>query len=988
MGAFSSMEEKIEKNETTGSQTTDVSVALVGVSKDYLINKKPFRALNNISIAFPKKGFVAILGPSGCGKTTLLNIIGGLDHVTEGKFTVDGKSVEGFVAKDWDAYRNERIGFVFQSYNLIPHQTVYQNVEAPLLLPGVKRKDREERVKKALEKVGILDEIKKKPNQLSGGQSQRVAIARAIVNEPEIILADEPTGALDSNTSVLVMDLIKELSKDRCVIMVTHNQELAQQYADRVILMKDGEISSDSNPIKTTQNEHINENLRKKRTSMGFLSALRSSGLNILSKKGRTVLTSIACSVGIIGVALVLATTNGFSDYVSKVESSVAASIPISIAPTIYNVNLRQFIAGESYPNDGKIRVYDTDSNLYVYHTNKFTKEYIDYLEALKDPACPAYGTALDVMYNRENFSFNILSEDGMGTGRYRTIPQTSWAGETGWAVNNYTQLPTYSIHEIYGNKDNIGSLYDVIAGRFPESANEMVLFVDQYNRVEYSTLKKLGVFADSSQYIDFADTTIDFSDLLYEGEGDEKYKEYKCYKNSDFYQVASYPAHHYSVDSYENVRFNVSTGKFEGDECVKDMVCYRSPFYGGDTEPYKTVYLDDARFNPITCKIVGVLRPTKESFIQLMPSSLGYLSDLADLLAKDYEEGQPGHEIGEAQKDSWYIPRLYKDELKTQKSDSDGLEVLNRNMTEFMQSLQEGGADVSSYLTSTYITNKLAGAIYYRGVNATYYPSSDGYSVPATTSVSSFLSYCHRFGAEFDTSRVPRMSTSEEDLSRWLTVFLDADFWSEFGDPSIVDCLAYMNSYSLISSILVFPSSLTTKERLKTYLDDYNIGKNEVDQITYADILGDLMNGLSAVISVVSAVLVVFASISLVVSSVMTSIITYVSVVERTKEIGILRACGGRKRDVGRLFEAECVIVGLVAGALGIGATYLLCIPVNLILKSLFPNYIFTNIAALSPWHALALTGIAIVLAFLSGLIPSRIAARKDPVICLRSEG
>lgn len=982
------MEEPMSKNGINETPNTDVSVELIGVSKDYFIDKKPFRAVDDLSIAFPKKGFVAILGPSGCGKTTLLNLLGGLDRVTEGTILVDGKSVEGFAAKDWDAYRNERVGFVFQSYNLVVHQTVYQNVEAPLLLAGVKRAEREKRVKSALERVGLTSEIKKKPNQLSGGQSQRVAIARAIVNEPEMILADEPTGALDSNTSVLVMDLIKELSQERCVIVVTHNQELAEKYADRIITMKDGKISSDSNPLKTAQNDKNSEQLRKKRTSMGFLSALRSSGLNILSKKGRTALTSIACSVGIIGVALVLATTNGFSSYVNKVESSVASSIPISIAPTIYNVNLKQYVSGESYPNDGKIRVYDTDSNLYVYHTNKFTKEYVDYLEALSDPSCPAYGTALDVMYNRENFSFNIISEDGMGTGRYRTISQTSWAGETGWAVNNYTQLPSYTVHEIFGSEDNIGSLYDVIAGRFPRNANEMVLFVDQYNRVEYSTLKRLGVFPNSSQYTDFADTTLDFSDLLYEGEGDTKYKEYKCYRNSDFYQVATNPAHHYTVDSYDDIRFNVTTGQFEGTESTKELICYRSPFYGGDTEPQKTVYLDDAKFNPITCKIVGVLRPTKTSFIQLMPSSLGYLSSLADLLAKDYEEGQPGHEIGEAQKASWYVPRLYKDEGKTIKSDSDGLAVLNRNMAEFMHGLQEKTDDIASYLTSTYITNKLDGAIYYRGVNATYYPSSDGYSVPATTSVSSFLSYCHRFGADFDTTRVPRMSTSDDDLSRWLSVFLDADFWSDFGDPSIIDCLAYMNSYSLISSILVFPSSLTTKNRLKAYLDDYNVGKSEVDRITYADILGDLMNGLSAIISVVSAVLVVFASISLVVSSVMTAIITYVSVIERTKEIGILRACGGRKRDVGRLFEAECVIVGLVAGVIGIGATYLLCIPVNLILKSLFPTYIFTNIAALSPWHALALMGIAVVLAFLSGLIPSRIAARKDPVICLRSEG
>ena len=980
--------------EDTNNASSDVLVELRHVHKDYFVNKKAYPAIKDLSVAFPKVGFVAILGPSGSGKTTLLNLIGGLDRMSSGTLLIHNESTEGFGDKEWDAYRNKKVGFVFQTYNLIPHLTVRQNVEIGLELAGVGAKERKEKAIKVLADVGLGEEINKKPNQLSGGQMQRVAIARALANDPEIILADEPTGALDSVTSVQVLNLIKKIGEDRCVIMVTHNRELAERYATRIIEMEDGNIVSDSAPLASPTDE-TSKPLATKKTSMSFLSALRSSFRSILTKKGRSSVTAIACAIGIIGVSLVVAVESGFSSYLTQVESGVASSVPFSISPTVYSVNPKAITdPGESYPSDGMMGIYDSSSTLYVAHQNKFTGEYVDYLDKIMtDPSCEAYGTAMSVMFNRDSLNFHFITEDGIGTGNYREVSQYSWAGQTGYSVNYYTQLPSYVMHEIYGQQDKIAPLYDVIQGSFPKGPNELALIVDQYNRVEFSTLQRIGIIPSDTQYTDLgSDLKIPFSDILYEGEGDAAYKEFKCYRNSDFYQTGN-PEYDFAmtVDTYSDVTFNPSTGKFEGTESQTTMNMFRSPYFSDAKTPQKDVYMDDATYHPITCRIVGVLRPTKESFVQLMPASIGYTTELKDLMVKDYEKGQPGARIGEAQSKNWFIPRLYTDSTHTEKSPSDGLEILNGRFATIYQTLIEHGGeegfDWANIMSSTYLTNALEGAIRYVNAAYTYDPKDDGRWYSYSSYNGSFLSWCHSYGSEFDTTKVPKMRSDQETLMKWLDIFLRDGFWSTEGEPSVIDCLAYMNAYSLITSILVFPQSLATKGTLKAYLDDWNVGKNEIDQIAYSDIMGDVTSGLSAIITVVGAILIVLASVSLIVAAVMTAIITYVSVIERTKEIGVLRACGARKRDVGRLFQAECAIIGAVAGALGTGLTYLICIPVNIALKQAFPTYIFSDIASLPVLYALGLFALAILLALLSGLIPSRIAAKRDPVVCLRSE-
>lgn len=982
-----------KRKEITPESSQEILLELRNIKKDYYVDGKPFTAVKNLSVCFPKVGFVAILGHSGSGKTTLLNMIGGLDHYTEGDLLIEGKSTKDFKDKDWDAYRNRRVGFVFQSYNLVPHLTILQNVEISLQLAGVGAKERAARATEVLEKVGLGEYLKKKPNQLSGGQMQRVAIARALVNNPDIILADEPTGALDSATSTSVMDLIKEVGKECCVIMVTHNQDLAKEYADRIITMKDGEIQSDTKPLLPKEAADLGKE-EGKRTSMSFFTALRSSAQNVLTKKGRTILTAIASSIGIIGVALVLATNNGFSNYISRVEASIASSVPISINPVTYKITTENLDPGQEFPTDGNLRVYNPSTSYSTPVYNNFSQEYFDYLNAMMtDPNCPAYGKAMSVLYNRDALDFHFITKTPE-TGAFYKVNQYASAGALGSAISSVTSLPTTVIHELYGEEDKMASLYDTIQGRFPKEANEMALIVDRWNRIDFTTMKRLGFYPSDANYKIYEEsgkTLLSFDDILYNGAGDTKYSTYKCFTNSSYYNLPKNPAEvdsmltDITVEGYPNLKVKAVKGsdnKFSavvtGDHEPMKVKAMASP-------SYEEVYNDPNR-GQIECKIVGVLRPTKDSYISLMPSSLAYTSKLTKIMSDDYKEGTSTHRLGEIQKDNWFVPYVTKtvgSEIVVD-PEKDGKEIIRRVFSDVMEAMGTDGtlSETAIASLSTSLPNSLFAA--FRPVSVVSLTKSGGSTgFSYYTSASGFLGSCRNFGASFP----------EADLTKLMASLVveggtPEGFFSPTNENSMMTYVAYANSYSLVTSILIFPASLTTKDAIKQYLDAWNIAKeSEGGEIVYSDIMSELTSNLGVMIDVISAVLIVFASISLVVSSVMTSIITYVSVIERTKEIGVLRACGARKKDVGRLFEAECVIIGFVAGIIGIGFTLIACLPINFILDHMFPGNGLGSIASLHPLHALLLLALSILLAFLSGFIPARIASNKDPVECLRSE-
>ncbi len=958
---------------------------LIHIKKDYYVDKKPFAALKDLSVSFGEVGFVAILGPSGCGKTTTLNIIGGLDHYTSGDLLINGKTTKDFKDSDWDAYRNEQVGFVFQSYNLIPHQNVLSNVETTLLLNGVSRKERKERAMKALEKVGLSGSEKKKPNQLSGGQMQRVAIARAIVNNPKIILADEPTGALDSVTSIQIMEILKEMSKTCLVIMVTHNAELARQYAERIIEMKDGEIIKDSNPLPIKAKSD-GQYLEKKKTSMSLLTTFKSSFMNICTKKTRTILTSIASSIGIIGVALVLSITNGFSQYVDNLETSVASSVPISINKVTYSYTPNdQNDDYAEYPSDQKVFVYDDSSTASIAHTNYYTKEYV---KEVLDPLVED-GLAQSVLLNRQGLSFNLLKKVQSSDGEvsYAKINQFKSASASGSLLDVAISLPTTIFHELYGQEEGLGKMYDTVCGRFPQSSDELVLITDRYNRVKKDTLVNLGLLAEGDEKT----ASISFTDILD--------SEYKAYFPSKLYQNTQDSAYTLNVSAYENITpsYDFGSGKvtYSGTKTTKTIHRYKGV---DDTQKgYKEVYENDAKYQPKILKIVGVLRPSESSYINLMPSSIGYLTSLKDEFVKDVENNC--QDLQDVCKNAWY----FTTKKDSQKNDLDGLGQLGEAMTDAVKTLLNADGVIDSSLAS-----EIASSINYEYFSTQQSLIDDGKRM--VPYYSGYFSSAKLIGADYREDLVGKFidalsasSGVERDdlIGKLLLRIQEPSFYSneyenstyDIKDDSInmdfniLDLVAYFQSYSLITSILIFPSSLANKDIVKARLDAWNSSVPESQNVYYTDIMSSFTSSLGTLISLVSLVFVIFASISLIVSSIMTSIITYISVVERTKEIGVIRACGARKRDVGHLFEAECVMIGTVAGLIGIAATVLLNIPLSIVIDHIYPGNGLEHIASLNPLHALILLLLSILLAFLSGLIPARMGARKDPVEALRSE-
>jgi putative ABC transport system permease protein len=976
------------------------------IKKDYYLDKdkKPFTALNDISLSFPDRGFVSVLGPSGCGKTTLLNIIGGLDKYTAGDLVIDGKSTKDFKDSDWDAYRNERVGFVFQNYNLIPHMKVIANVEVSLVLNGVGPLERKKRALGALKSVGLEGEARKKPNQLSGGQMQRVALARALVNNPKIVLADEPTGALDSVTSVQVLELLKKVAKNRLVIMVTHNRELAERYSDRIIKMKDGKIIADSSSL-VQERVSVTGKEKNKRTSMGFLTAIHSAVTNIMTKVGRTTLTAVACSFGIIGVAMVLAVNNGFSNYVDQVETSIATSVPITIAPISTTMTLDD--GGKVlYPSDHNVVVYDSDAAYTSIHYNNITTEYVD--QVLNPLEKDGLAT---VTYNYDNLKFNVITKDG-GSDGYTYVKQWKRAGLSG-SILSYVNIPSTVFHEMAGDENSILTNYNVISGHYPTNSHELVLIVDKYNRIDYSTLKYLGILnSDGTPNAELgqskADDPFSYDDIVYSGVGDEKYKSYKAYSNSVFYRVKDglSTSRTKKAWSITGVNWNYGTNQLEfkktsvdsaGGELLKTIKGYSrvDDESGGETSPgYKSVYENEETYPSVDLKIVGVLRQKADAYLDTMPPSVGYLTSLKDEMLEDADTNF-GRELSSVAAKNWWINR---DEGDTSE---DGAYLLENALNNAISNLSSATAEDAKGLTSNDIS-AISKAVHY--AYPYVYDSYADYGAFGA-SYSDFLSSCESVLANFNQSKVQSFFddvfaiAKDESLSqsakasklaeKFLDVFDDPGFYSDDVETEnsygikIIDLIAYCNQYGLISSVNITPNSLADKTTIRARLDAWNEAHGD-NTVSYDDYMSMFTDTLATFIRIISIVLLVFASISLVVSSVMTGIITYTSVIERTKEIGLLRACGARKRDVGRLFEAECFIIGLIAGLIGIVFTYLACIPIDAVI---YNKYAIPNIALLNPWHAAVLLALSVLLAFLSGFVPARLAAKKDPVIALRSE-
>lgn len=843
-------------------------LVLRDIYKDYYVAKKPLHVLKGLNLSFPKQQFVTILGPSGCGKTTLLNLIGGLDKYTSGDLIIEGKSTKLFKDKDWDAYRNHRVGFVFQSYNLIPHLSIIENVEISLTLSGMSSTLRREKAKASLLAVGLESELYKKPNQLSGGQLQRVAIARAIVNDPTIILADEPTGALDSKTSEQVIGILKEISKQRLVIMVSHNEQLALKVSDRIIRMLDGKITSDSDEEASKKRQsavEANDYEFNKGTSMSFPTALKSSYKNILTKKGRTILTSLAGSLGIIGIGLVAAVSNGFQGYIDRIERDTMASYPIGVFAQSVDISggFKRPDLGEEFPTTEEVVTYDdsefTNAPVTI-NQNIITEEFIDLVESFKNE-----GLAKSMMVNYAS-QMKIIAKPPTNNA---IQVQPPWFG-------NFTPLPNGLFTQLPGDEAYMTEFYDVIGtnSRFAKTKNEIMLVVDKYNRVSLRDLARIGI-------INYTDTTkaISFDSILN--------KEYKLVHFNDFY-----------VKQAGNTDDIVVTDFYGNDRVIEK---YRYV-------PEQTIYDDPAVGEMIT--ITGILRPKKNVQFELVSPGLAFTQELNDYM----HEQNKGNHIARAQVNNVVIK-------------SDPLTATLENIKDVIE----------------------------------FHSAYAGSSNPIT--FNDYFNNLKYFGVQ------------KSDINA--------------ADPAYALLLNQVldQAYSPVESIAIFATDSASKKEIKLRVAEYNKGKAEQYQIKLFDAVELVTNSLATMIDVVSIVLIVFTSISLVVSGFLIGIITYVSVIERTKEIGILRAIGARKKDISRLFNAETFIIGLLAGLIGVLTTYGLSIPINLILNSIFPDQNIGNIAFLAPLTGILLIVFNVLLTVVAGLIPSRIAAKKDPVVALRTE-
>lgn len=889
------------------------------IKKDYVSGSTTVSALKGINLRFRDCEFVSILGQSGCGKTTMLNIIGGLDKYTSGDLKINGVSTKNYKDRDWDFYRNNSIGFVFQSYNLIPHQTVLSNVELALTLSGVSKAERKKRAIEALEKVGLGEQIHKKPNQMSGGQMQRVAIARALVNNPDILLADEPTGALDTETSIQIMELLKEISKDRLIIMVTHNPELAKDYSTRIVRLLDGVITDDSDPylledmeadirakeavkVKTSEKK-IKKSGKKQKTSMSFFTALSLSFNNLMTKKTRTILTAFAGSIGIIGIAMILSISNGIQLYIDRVQRDTLSSYPITLQAEAIDISsMVSSMTGnsDSEEHEDKSKIYSNDimgdmintmvkevksNNLsefkkYIENGSSDIKSYVSDIQYSYDVPLNIYmkdtsngveqlnpGTMFDSIYGEGATSASSSMSSGMGMGMF--------SNSSVW-------------NQLLGNQQVLDEQYDVLAGHWPENFNEVVLVADKNNEVDDYTLYSLGLKDPEEVRTLFKKMMVGES---YETEKDISYTfdeildtEFKLVMPTDMY------------------KYNDVTGTWDD--------------YSKDDK-----YMTNVVNNGTDIKVCGIIRPNDDAVSTSLSSGIGYTAKLTEYIIEEVKNS----EIAKAQLADTSVDVFT------------GVPFDNDRNTEITMD------DVNAYM-------------------ATLSPEESAQMQEMTSGMSD-----DQILQLFSASLKARTTDATLDSNKSKLGITDLD------TPSQID---------------IYATDFDSKEKVQNIIKDYNKlqqddGKEE-NVINYTDYVGIMMSSVSTIINAISYVLIAFVAISLIVSSIMIGIITYISVLERTKEIGVLRSIGASKKDVSRIFNAETLIEGFVSGALGIVVTLLLCIPANALIKHLTD---ISNVAQLPVAGGVILIIISMFLTFIAGLIPAKLAAKKDPVVALRSE-
>ncbi len=1001
---------------------------LKNISKDYLAGENTVHALKEINLNFRKSDFVSILGPSGCGKTTMLNIIGGLDQYSNGDLIINNRSTKDYKDRDWDSYRNHSVGFVFQSYNLIPHQSVLQNVELALSLSGVSKFERRKRAKEALEKVGLGNQFHKKPGEMSGGQMQRVAIARAIVNNPDIILADEPTGALDSETSIQVMDILKEISKEKLVIMVTHNPELAEKYSTRIIKMLDGEITNDSNPI--SDDEIIQETIgdtnfsntkkaskKSKKPSMSFTTSFGLSLKNLFTKKGRTLLTAFAGSIGIIGIALIFAVSQGMTTYINTIQEDTLSSYPLTLEAQHIDMSslLTTFMGNATSPNDHendavyqkamfynlvnslnsmetnendlkafkshleeKLKSTEVDNQLknaingvqYTYNSDLlvYTKNIdgtiirSDSRELLQELLIEYFGMDLSSMMN---FSENIMGNaTTTGFGNSAILWQEMLSGENGKTINPLLEKQ-----------------YDVIYGSWPNNYNEIVLIVDENNEIDDMTLYALGLMSkddiDALADAAFNKNAIDFSTKKW------SYKEicdmqFRTIFNSNCYTYDE------KTGTYTDLR-ETSAG---------------------------LKYLYD---NGVDLKVTGIIRPNEDSVSAMLTGKIGYTNKLTEYIinnsknsdavnaqlsdtSKDIFSGLPFKEntgnLSDEKKASEF--KAYINKLNAKEKADTYIKVMS---IPDKATLEKTVNDTTNNTSDEDIKNTLKTVLTSQmGMSE---KDVEGYisALPDEDITEMFKNLVtEKFKSEYAATVKKQLSAmSEEQLSfafdnaiKSFTTEQYATYYDEvleFSESSYEDNLKELGYVNLDdpATINIYASSFENKDIIEEEINTYNNSVEELEKITYTDYVGIMMSSITTIINAITYVLVAFVAVSLIVSSIMIGVITLISVQERTKEIGILRAIGASKRNVSSMFNAETVIIGFTAGTLGVLVTYLLCIPINMILQHLTG---IANLKAILPLPiAIILVCISIVLTLFAGIIPSRSAAKKDPVVALRTE-
>ena len=978
-------------------------LSLKDIKKDYVVGDSVVSALKGVSIDFRENEFVSILGPSGCGKTTLLNIIGGLDRYSSGDLNINGKSTKDFKDCDWDSYRNHSIGFVFQSYNLIPHQTVLSNVELALTLSGVSKSERRERAVKALEQVGLGDQLNKKPNQMSGGQMQRVAIARALVNEPDILLADEPTGALDTETSVQIMELLKSISKDKLIVMVTHNPELAMKYSSRIIKLLDGKVIDDSDPldknvvepIKKPEKEPTKADIKaakkerkKLKTSMSFLTALSLSRNNLMTKKARTLLTSFAGSIGIIGIALILSISNGVQLYIDQVQSDTLSSYPLQITKTTASIGEIMNTMAKNHEESGKHdmdKVYSQNAmgemintlmeETKVNNLEKF-KKYLDENSDLKDLTSDVqytYATTLNVFTEGDDgvkqVNPSTLLED-MG---YMSSTQTE-AMSMSSSMGGMMGMGTDVWSEMIDNEDLISKQYDVIAGRLPEKYNEVVLVVDKNNEINDYVLYSLGLL-DPSSLNGIVRRALAGEDISVDSK-----------------------QHVYTYDELLDLKFKVvPTPDFyeKKDGVWEDMT--------GDED-----YMKKAVENGTEISVVGILRPDEDASSASISGAIGYRHDLMTYLIDEVGKS----EIVKEQKDNPDIDVFTGLKFKGDEAQADTDTNAGDSSAAVSDSAAESKAEKAEDSSET--DNKSAAMAAMgdssmeipEGMTEEQYKALMEQSGAADTGELAGMGMDAMGSMDMSAIQSGDMSSLTETQKKYIASLSDEQMdlmkqmlkeQSDTNAEQLANSGKYSTSnydsnmkkigYALVEdpdSINIYPVDFASKEKIIDIIDDYNDSVGKEDKIEYTDYVGLMMSSITSIINAISYVLIAFVAISLVVSSIMIGIITYISVLERTKEIGILRSIGASKKDISRVFNAETVIVGFVAGALGMIISYLLTIPINMIISHLTDVPIRATIPVSA---AVILIAISICLTLIAGLFPSRVAAKKDPVIALRTE-